>query len=232
MKSFAKILMAAVTAIFLFAACGKTEEVPQETAASETAARLSKEELDKMAENMPEIVFVMSHHYDDTNILGCYITNTGEMKIYDFRNIAPDEIYDIPDVYDRLEEAICSEIDFKQYSKYENVFTENDLVTIPENELIEYYKELLQINGTAIKRDSGGRYDDPEFPTGHYRFYGVKHDERGNRQITLLYGYGEGYSCCYEDLNTNNFANELNYKIYLEAYDKFCGSLQGRLGEE
>ena len=88
MKSFAKILMAAVTAIFLFAACGKTEEVPQETAASETAARLSKEELDKMAENMPEIVFVMSHHYDDTNILGCYITNTGEMKIYDFRNIA------------------------------------------------------------------------------------------------------------------------------------------------
>lgn len=226
-KIFACLLIS-VIAVTLFG-CVKTEEVPQETAVPETSARFSEEELNKMAENMPEIVFVMSHHYDDTNILGCYITNTGEMKMYDFRNIAPDEIYEIPDVYDRLEEAVCSEIDFKLYSKYENVFTEKDLVTIPENKLIEYYNELLQINGTVIKQDFGVVYDDPEFPTGHYNYYGIKYDEHGDRQCILLYGYGESYSFCYKDLNTDNLANNLNYKIYLEAYDKFCGFLSGRL---
>ncbi|MBD5146501.1 MAG: hypothetical protein HDT21_11435 [Ruminococcus sp.] len=223
-KVFVCLLAAVIAAIhFRYVKAGET--VSEETTVSETTAvTLSEEELDAFAENIPEIVFVMSHNYDDTNILGCYITNTGEMKMYDFRNIAPDEIYEVPDVYDRLEEAVCSEIDFKLYSKHENVFTEKDLVIIPENKLIEYYKELLQINGTAVKRDSGVRYDDPEHPTGHYKYYGIKYDENNDRQCILLYGNGEGYSYYY-----NKFATELNYKIYLEAYDKFDGFLRGRL---
>ncbi|MDE5993234.1 MAG: hypothetical protein K2G87_09310, partial [Oscillospiraceae bacterium] len=221
-------LLVSVMAATLFG-CGKAGgTIPEETAARETtAAPLSDEELDELSANMPEIVFVMSHHYDDTNILGCYITNTGEMKMYDFRNIAPDEMYELPDVYDRLEEAVCSEIDFKLYSKYENVFTEKDLVIVPENTLVEYYKELLQINGTVIKRDFGVVYDDPEYPTGHYRFYGIKYDEHGNRQCILLYGYGESYEYCYEDSNTDRFANELNYKIYSDAYITFRNALEG-----
>ena len=217
-KVFACLLVSVIAATLF--GCGKAGGTVSET----TAVTLSEEELDKMAENMPEIVFVMSHNYDDSNILGCYITNTGEVKMYNFRSIAPDEIYDIPDVYDRLEEAVCSEIDFKLYSKYENVFTEKDLVIIPENKLIEYYKELLQINGTAVKRDSGVRYDDPEHPTGHYKYYGLKYDENNDRQCILLYGNGEGYSYYY-----NKFATELNYKIYSEAYITFHNALVGSI---
>ena len=217
-KVFACLLVSVIAATLF--GCGKAGGTVSET----TAVTLSEEELDKMAENMPEIVFVMSHNYDDSNILGCYITNTGEVKMYNFRSIAPDEIYDIPDVYDRLEEAVCSEIDFSLYSKYENVFTEKDLVIIPENKLIEYYKELLQINGTAVKRDSGVRYDDPEHPTGHYKYYGIKYDENNDRQCILLYGNGEGYSYYY-----NKFATELNYKIYSEAYITFHNALVGSI---
>lgn len=226
-KVFVCLLAAVIAAIhFRYAKAG--EAVPEETAVPETTAvTLSEEELDKMAENMPEIVFVMSHNYDDSNILGCYITNTGEMKMYDFRNIAPDEIYEVPDVYDRLEEAVCSEIDFKPYSKDGFLFTENELTAVSESTVTEYYKELLQINGTAVKWDSGFRYDDPEHPTGHYRYYGIKYDEHGDRQCILLCGHGEGYSYYYKDSNTNKSANELYYKIYSEAYITFRNYLVG-----
>ncbi|MDE5992797.1 MAG: hypothetical protein K2G87_07070 [Oscillospiraceae bacterium] len=149
------------------------KETAVSTAAEET---LTDEELNTLAENMPEIVFVMSHNYDDSNILGCYITNTGEMKMYDFRNIAPDEIYEISDVYDRLEEAVCSEIDFKLYGKYGHLIAEKDLLTVPKNKLAEYYNLLLQINGTAVERRSGISRDDPQY--GHYRYYGIKYDDR------------------------------------------------------
>ena len=37
---------------------------------------------------MPEIVFITSHHDYDENIKGYFITNEGKMKMYDFRNIA------------------------------------------------------------------------------------------------------------------------------------------------
>ena len=228
-KVFACLLVSVIAATLF--GCGKAgETVPEETTVSETAAAtLSAEELDALAANMPEIVFVMSHNYDDSNILGCYITNTGEVKMYNFRNIAPDEIYDISDVYDRLEEAVCSEIDFSLYNTDGYLITENDLTAVSESTVTEYYKELLQINGTAVKWDSGVRYDDPEHPTGHYKFYGIKYDEHGNRQFILLYGNGEGYSYYYKDSNTNKFANELNYKIYSEAYITFHNALVGAI---
>ena len=217
-KVFACLLVSVIAATLF--GCGKAGGTVSET----TAVTLSEEELDKMAENMPEIVFVMSHNYDDSNILGCYITNTGEVKMYNFRSIAPDEIYDIPDVYDRLEEAVCSEIDFSLYNTDGYLITENDLTAVSESTVTEYYKELLQINGTAVKRDSGVRYDDPEHPTGHYKYYGIKYDENNDRQCILLYGNGEGYSYYY-----NKFATELNYKIYSEAYITFHNALVGSI---
>ncbi|MDE5577634.1 MAG: hypothetical protein K2J11_09635 [Oscillospiraceae bacterium] len=226
-KVFACLLVS-VIAITLFGCEKAVGTVSEETTIPETTAlTLSEEELDKMAENMPEIVFVMSHNYDDSNIVGCYITNTGETKMYDFRNIAPDEIYEVPDVYGRLEEAVCSEIDFSLYNIDGYLFTENDLTAVSESTVTEYYKELLQINGTVVKWDSGVVYDDPEHPTGHYRFYGIKYDEHGDRQCILLYGYGESYKYYYKDSNTDRFANELNYKIYSEAYITFRNALEG-----
>ncbi len=226
-KKVRLIITVALSAALFLLGCGEASETIDVTAAETTEKILTDEELDEMAKNMPEIVFVMSHHYDDTNILGCYVTNTGEIKIYDFRNIAPDEIYEIPDVYDRLEEAVCSEIDFSLYSKDGYLFTEKDLTVVSKNKLIEFYKTLLQINGTTVKWDSGVRYDDPEVPTGHYRYYGAKYDDYGNIQVILIHGNGEGYSYNYNDSNTNDLAGELLYKMYSEIFVAFYNALRG-----
>ena len=189
-KKIFACLLVSVIAVTLFGCEKAGKTASEETTVPETTAvTLSEEELDKMAENMPEIVFIMSHHYDDTNILGCYITNTGEMKMYDFRNIAPDEIYEIPDVYDRLEEATCSELDFRGgFGNSENI-TENDMVTVSEDELSEYYKKFLlatenaeYINLVAITMD-----------IGNYMYYGVKNNANGEKECVLLYGQGVGY---------------------------------------
>ena len=230
-KKLSLIISAALSAVLILSGCGEASETVDETAAETTEKMFTDEELDEMAKNMPEIVFVMSHHYDDTNILGCYVTNTGEMKLYDFRNIAPNEIYEIPNVYDRLEEAVCSEIDFSLYSKDGYLLTENDLPVVAKNKLIEFYNVLLQINGTMTKWESGIKYDDPETPTGHYKYYGAKYDDYGNIQVTLIGGNGEGYSYRCSDLNANDLSSELTYKVYSEMffafYESLCGVIYG-----
>ena len=225
-KKIFACLLVSVISVTLFGCEKAGKTVSEETTIPETTAvTLSEEELDKMAENMPEIVFIMSHHYDDTNILGCYITNTGEMKMYDFRNIAPDEIYEVPDIYDRLEEAVCSEIDFSLYRTQGHLFTEKDLAAVPENKLVEYYKSLLQINGTAIERRNGISLDDPQY--GHYRCYGIKYDSHGNQQFILLQGMGEDYSYDYNDSSIDDLVNELFNKMYSEIFIAFYDSLRG-----
>lgn len=209
-KKIFACLLVSVMAVTLFG-CGKAgETAPEETAAPETTAvTLSEEELDELSANMPEIVFVMSHHYDDTNILGFYITNTGEMKMYDFRNIAPDEIYDVPDVYDRLEEAACSELDFRGgFGNSENI-TENDMANILNDELIEYYKKLLLIT------------KEPEYESlvpvtmeyGHYRYYGIVNGTSGGQEFIFLGGKGTDY----------RFTNDDSYwhDVYYWIIEKF-----------
>ncbi|MDE6745968.1 MAG: hypothetical protein K2J72_04925 [Oscillospiraceae bacterium] len=227
-KVFACLLVSFM-AVTLFG-CGKAgETVPEETTAPETAAvTLSEEELDKMAGNMPEIVFVMSHHFDSyvgqSNILGFYITNTGEMKMYDFRNIAPDEMYELPDVYDRLEEATCSEIIFLGMWSYKYSFTEEkakeELVSIPKDELIEYYKKLLSVTGEAEYKDLVKV--DCDF--GDFRFYGIRNNENGERECILVGGSGDDYMYDSED----EYIKELYYwtdkkfptiPLYSDVYD-------------
>ena len=164
-KIFAS-LFAAVIAVTLFG-CGKAgETVPEETTVSETAAAtLSAEELDALAANIPEIVFVMSYQADDENIFGCYVMNTGIIKLFDFRETAPDEIYDVRDVYDRLEEAGCDRLEPKSGMHY----------------------ELLLINGNAEYVEWGYTLDGEK---GYYKFYGIKENEQGIKECILLRGYG------------------------------------------
>ena len=204
-KVFACLLVS-VIAITLFG-CEKAEEtVSEETAVPETTAiTLSEEELDKMAENMPEIVFVMSHHYYDTNILGFYITNTGEMKMYDFRTIAPDEIYDIPDVYGRLEEATCSEIYFDAWS-IPNVIKNDDLPKISSEELTVLYQKLLMINENAELTNVISL----DLDLGDTRVYGVKRTQSNNEELIVIGGDGEDYVLN----NSNPTASELLEKAY------------------
>lgn len=193
-----------LSSVLMFSGCNTAEKLSEKATALTTAEEtLTDEELDALAENMPEIVFVMSHHYDDTNILGCYITNTGEMKMYDFRNIAPDEIYEIPDVYDRLEEATCSELDFRGgFGNSENI-TESDMVTVPKDELSAYYKKLLLITKEAERIDLIAITMD----IGNYMFYGVTNNANGEKECILLFGNGVDYHYKSEDAYTEEVAN-------------------------
>ena len=186
------------------------ETTTEETTEESTTKTLSEEELDELVQNMPEIVFVMSHHYDEvnikTNILGFYITNTGEMKMYDFRKIAPDEMYEIPDVYDRLEEATCSELILKpNWANSENI-TENDMIPTSQEELTEYYKKLLSNTEEAeyTKMPAAINMD-----IGDYRYYGIKDNGNGKKEFIILYGCGTDY----EYLGDNLILNELSYWI-------------------
>ncbi len=183
-KLFACLLLS-FAAVTLFG-CGMAEEVPQETAA--TTARYSEEELDKMAENMPEIVFVMSYQADDENIFGCYVMNTGIIKLFDFREIAPDEVYDVRDVYDRLEEAGCERLEPRSGMHYEFLLiTENNLNHLSQEEMTEYYKRLLLINGNAEYIEWGYTLDSYG---GYYKFYGIKGHDNQVKECILLLGYG------------------------------------------
>ncbi|MBQ3919186.1 MAG: hypothetical protein II695_05885, partial [Oscillospiraceae bacterium] len=90
----------------------KTTAGTSSVSAAETSpAVMVDEEKQRILDEMPDIVFVMSEHFDNTNIYGFYVTKTGDIKMYDFRSIAPNKIYEIPDVYDRLEEATCEKIE-------------------------------------------------------------------------------------------------------------------------
>jgi hypothetical protein len=155
---------------------------------------------------MPEIVFVFSHHYDNTNILGYYITNTGEVKMYDFRNITPNEVYEIPDVYDRLEEATCSAINFIEYGGEASVLNEEDLGEISEDEILEYYKKLLLVNSSSIKQEQTPIPED----IGHYRYYGVRNNEKGEKEFMLLMCRGTNYDSDISD----PYSGEILRKIY------------------
>ena len=230
--SLVAFIMSALLCVTVLSACNQTEEVQSKdttltssttsdtTATQETTSQITKEEtttvsettettstskLEPVSEDIPKIVFVFSHNNDNTNIWGYYITNTGEVKMYDFRNIAPDEIYEIPDVYDRLEEATCTEVEFEYcYSSY--VVNEEDLGSISKDELLEYYKKLLLVKSSSIKQEQTPIPED----IGHYRYYGVRYNEKGEKEFMLLMCRGSNYDADISD----PYSEEIFIKMY------------------
>ena len=218
----------AFAALLLLSCCGASDEdiidetITKESTSAEaetTTETLSDEELDALAQNMPEIVFVMSHHYDEvtikTNILGFYITNTGEMKMYDFRKIAPDEMYEIPDVYDRLEEATCSELIFKTHWANSENITESDMISITQEELVEYYQKLLLVTGESEYIE----LVPVDMITGDYRYYGISNNPNGEKECILLHGNGNDHIYRSDDIYINEISSWIrelfpDYLIY------------------
>ena len=197
------IILAVSISVLVLSACKETGNETEETTVSETIAKYSDEELELMAQDMPEIVFVMSHHYDNSNIVGYYVTNTGEIKLYDFRQIAPDETYEIPDVYERLEEAVCLEIPSSEYSSQEQSITISGQGVISHEILIEQYKKLLMVNQESP-------YDEHEsladMIQGDYNLYGIRCDiNNKEKEFVLLYSGGD-YIFKREDDNANELA--------------------------
>lgn len=175
---------------------------PTETTAIETTTaeyELTEEDL-QLLDSMPEIVFITSHYYFDENIKGYFITNEGEIKMYDFRNIAPDETYDLLEVMDRLDTAVCTEID---------EFKAEDLCDISKIDLIKYYKLLLDIKSNeTIPCES---YLD--VVSGFGCFYGIRNNGEDEEIITLN-GWG---NCYYENTDIN--------ASLIDCFDLFPGLL-------
>ena len=194
---------------------------------------LVDEKLDKTVQNMPEIVFVMSHCLDNTNILGLYVTNTGDVKMYDFNKIAPGETYEIPDVYDKLKDAYCKEIDFQAVYGHGSLMTENELTPVSEEKLTECYKTLIPINESAVKKPNdtviGSRED------GHYKYYGVKNTGLNEQEFILLSGSGYDYlsgGFDYDYVNSDSGADDIVRKIYNESFEHFSYCRSGAWTEE
>ena len=208
-------ILSSIITVTLLTACEKSESVPEETTVSETStlettAKYSDEELELIAQDMPEIVFVLAYHNDNENIFGYYITNTGNIKMFDFREITPDEIYEIPNVYDRLKEATCSELVISSPIVFdEDLLEENELYIFPHQTIMDYYKKLLLMNGNAQYVDRGyalnGGY-------GHYKFYGIKTDGE-NKEFILLFGDGEDYEYIHEDKNALSMYMDIKEKV-------------------
>ena len=125
------------------------------TQSAEWERELTESEKQALLDEMPEIVFVKSEHYEDENIFGYYIMNTGEIRLFDFRNIAPDETYEIPDVIERLDEATCDyfespdgscNIDEKGNIIPQLIFKQ-DFTNVSEDKLVDYYNRLKHTDG-------------------------------------------------------------------------------------
>ena len=146
---------------------------------------------------MPEIVFVISHHYSDHNINGFYITKNGEVKMYDFRD-REEHIDDVINVLDELESATCSEMEIDEY-----FVRKEDLKAVPKHKVIEYYLTLLQINKES-KIVSYEDFTDTEYGYGDY--YGIR-SINGNNEVITLSGWGSIYN-----VNMDELSSELSYR--------------------
>ncbi len=171
-----------------------------------------REERNKKINDMPDIVFVMSEHVDNTNICGLYVTKTGDIKMYDFRSIAPDEIYEIPDVYDRLEEATCDRLDPPEYNevygdwyKYNDSLTSDSLGKVDINDLVKSYNVLCSLSNDVEKYDT--YFNLPE-PTPYYEYYGVRKNG-DNTEIVLFGGGANTYNYGFADKDMNESAYDL-----------------------
>ena len=192
-RKFKAILLITIILVSMLSGCAKNENISEETATTETTVKYSEEELELMTQDMPEIVFVLSFNHNNENIYGYYITNTGDIKIYDFREIAPSETYEVPDIYTKLAEASCDKLEPEVYDELffeEYTIYENELCDLSKEEITQYYKKMLQINGNAIYNDNVVPMD---YEIGNYRFWGIKKQNNQKYEFVLLYGDGADY---------------------------------------
>ena len=178
------------------------------TQSAERERELTESEKQALLDEMPEIVFVMSQHFDDTNIYGFYVLKNGEIKMYDFRKQFPNEVYSIPQIYDKLQEATCEKIEPSEGSIawYENkILYSEDLSKINVEELIKCYSILQKIEKNAKKEYNEITIDN----SPNYMYYGIKRHNNTIDIITLS-GGGNDYRYKSIDANAEELVNELS----------------------
>ncbi len=210
---------AAITATTTKTTTETTTETKTETEAEiETTQEreLTPEEVNLM-NDMPEIVFVLSHSYwssskdEYSNIRGFYITKNGEVKMYAFSDEEESKYTDIIEVYDELENVTCSDMIFRAEG---DKITQDDLNTVPISDLIELYKKLLLVdNESKIKEEENAA----DAVYGHYELYGIRANQNSEKEFILLDGWGESF-LINEDINAQEISNEIRSSIYPFSY--------------
>lgn len=208
----------ALSSITLFSGCDTSKEPVNEDIAVTTATEetLSDEELDKMVENMPDIVFVMYHYYPlereykTGNFIGTsgyYIEKTGEIKYFEFEDEEAPKILGEND-------GTFIKIDINEYSEYRKIDEFNkkikehsfdtELNPVPKEDLIGYYKSLLKIN-TKEKLE----YESSNITAviGLHCIYGII-SENNEEKYILIHEDGDLYY-----VNDNRYAQDLYNKL-------------------
>ena len=209
------IILSSIISVTLLTGCEKSESIPEETTSSETTvsettAKYSDEELELMIQDMPEVVFVLAYHNDNENIFGYFITKTGQTKMFDFRQIAPNETYMVSDVYNKLETALCSEIKMTEFPQYaEDIITEKNLHTFSAEELSSYYKKLLLIENNADYVEWGFSLDGTR---NQFCFYGIKNNSI-QEECILLDGIGDYYEYKHNNPEARTLCTDIKLKL-------------------
>ena len=114
--------------------------------------------------------------------------------MYDFRRIAPDEKYTIPEVYEQLGDASCDSIIICENKTFDTptgtvdgIITEDELNSISERRLFEYYKRLKEAPG-AFLWNGVAEVDDSD----DWNYYGIRYNNN-ELDFVRLGGYGISY---------------------------------------
>lgn len=154
-----------------------------------TERKLTSEEIE-LINNMPDIVFVLSHKWsyssqceDYSNIRGFYITKSGEIKMYAFSDDEPNKYVSVIDVFDELEDNVCSEFNYNGL-----IFTQDSLDIVSKVKLAEQYENLLLVDKTAEIE----QWDNPtDSINGYFCLYGVRTIGEDSKEIIFLSGWGD-----------------------------------------
>ena len=218
-KKVKKVLTAVLFCSVLLSGCGDSPPSETVTETTEqttvTMPKYTEEELDQMAQNMPEIVFIQSFRMYDTNIYGYFITNTGEMKMFDFRQIAPDEYYEIPDVVERIDEAVCDKINILYEGVYygDTIF-DYQLKDVPKEEITECYKKLLLVDEKNIYA-----YDNNLDSIEYSMLYGIRLNSNNEVEVQILTGIDKIKCYDHDDMNARELINLMLNKYFPNSND-------------
>ncbi len=177
-----------------------TTATTTETETETTQEReLTPEEVNLM-NDMPDIVFILSHIgvENNSNLQGFFITKNGDIKMYSFDDSEWGKYIDIVDLYDELESAVCTSMEFHG-KKFAN--DNLDSAVISQIKLIEQYDKLLLVNKNAEINEYGNPAD---VVCGYYNLYGIRTGQNGAEEFIYLNGWGDVYK-----VNTDEYVREI-----------------------